>query len=156
MRISNFGKGRRVTVMFRLCLAIIVLLTMAVGGITLNTQPVKANGYSIIHISNCPTEPLHAHCGPYYVYDFDTAGSSMPSDGWGQEVRFEFSTATGTPWNNPYSPVFTNSQSTIYMEADGKLHYHFCDPDINKTYIFAVWVSERWWYNDVNGNPHMC
>ncbi len=44
MRTSNLGKGRRVAVLFRLCLAIMVLLTLAVGGLALNTQPVRAIG----------------------------------------------------------------------------------------------------------------
>ena len=42
MRTSNFGRGRRVAVLFRLCLATIVLLTLSVGGMALNTQPVQA------------------------------------------------------------------------------------------------------------------
>jgi len=44
MRKTNFGKGRHATVLFRSCLAIIVLFTMAVGGMALNTQPVRAIG----------------------------------------------------------------------------------------------------------------
>ena len=42
MRISSFGSGRRVAVLFRLCLATIVVLTLAVGGMALNPQPVQA------------------------------------------------------------------------------------------------------------------
>jgi hypothetical protein len=42
MRTPNFGKGQHVTVLFRLCLAIIVSLTLAMGGMTLDTKPVQA------------------------------------------------------------------------------------------------------------------
>lgn len=42
MTTSNFGKGQRATSFLRLCLAIIVLLTMAVGGTALTPQPVQA------------------------------------------------------------------------------------------------------------------
>ena len=42
MRTPNLGKGRRVAVLFRSCLAVIVVLTLAVGGMALNTEPVQA------------------------------------------------------------------------------------------------------------------
>jgi len=44
MRISSFGKGLRITGFFRLCLGIIVSLTLTMGGMAFNTQPVQAHG----------------------------------------------------------------------------------------------------------------
>ena len=42
MRTSNFAKGRLAAGFFRICLGIIVSLTLAMGGMALNTQPVQA------------------------------------------------------------------------------------------------------------------
>jgi len=42
MRTWNFGKCRRVTVFFRLCLVTIIALSLAMGGMALNTQPAQA------------------------------------------------------------------------------------------------------------------
>ncbi|MBM4445730.1 MAG: hypothetical protein FJ023_00010 [Chloroflexi bacterium] len=42
MRTWNFGKCRRAAVFFRLCLGIIVALTLSLGGMALNTQPAQA------------------------------------------------------------------------------------------------------------------
>ncbi len=42
MRTSNSGKGRRVTDFFRLCVCILILVTLAMGGMMLKTEPVQA------------------------------------------------------------------------------------------------------------------
>ena len=42
MRTSNFEKGRRAAVLLRLCLVIIVALTLSLGGMALNPLPVRA------------------------------------------------------------------------------------------------------------------
>ena len=69
MRTSNFGKGRRVAVLFRLCLAIIVLLTLAAGGMALNTQPVRALDIVPAPPANFPV----VECQPF-TYTFANDG----------------------------------------------------------------------------------
>ena len=51
MRTSNFGERRRVAGFFRLCMGIIVSLTLAMGGMSLNTQPVQAAPFDILPIA---------------------------------------------------------------------------------------------------------
>jgi len=58
MRTWNFGKCRRTAVFFRLCLVIIVALTLSLGGMALHTQPVRAIGIAAnpgftINVSEC-------------------------------------------------------------------------------------------------------
>lgn len=63
MRTSNFGKGRRAVGFFRLCLGIIVSLTLAMGGIALNTRPVQA---ITLHPTASFTENVTA-CVPFTI-----------------------------------------------------------------------------------------
>jgi hypothetical protein len=70
MRTSNFGNGRHVAVLVRLCLAIIVTLTIAVGGVTLKTGPVEA-AFDINPASY--TDNL-TECVPFAFTPFTQAG----------------------------------------------------------------------------------
>jgi hypothetical protein len=78
MRTSNFGKGRRVTVLFRLCLAIIVSLTLAMGGMALKTEPVQAVWMSITPPNL--TDNTLVEC-QYWEYQFthDCSDSDTPN-----------------------------------------------------------------------------
>lgn len=78
MRSSNFGKGRRVASFFRLCLAIIVLFTLAVGGMAITPQPVRAAPFDFV-----PPNPAYANsvteCVPFNLNPgFITGGDVCP------------------------------------------------------------------------------
>jgi len=76
MRTSNFGKGRRVTGFFRLCLGIIVSLTLTMGGIALNTQPVQA-----VYVLNATLVPVTwPECQPF-TYTFTATGATCAPSG---------------------------------------------------------------------------
>ena len=70
MRTSNFGRGRRVAALFRLCLATIVLLTLAVGGMALNPQPVEA----AFEINPASYTDNLTECTPFAFTPFTQAG----------------------------------------------------------------------------------
>jgi hypothetical protein len=93
MRTSNFGNGWRVAVLFRLCLAIIVLLTLAVGGVALNPQPVQALTINPATLTDNATECQYwehqftytptpicnpASCPPYQHYHWWVIGTPPP------------------------------------------------------------------------------
>jgi hypothetical protein len=77
MRTWNFVKGRRFTVLFRSCLAIIVALTLGVGGMALNTQPVQA---ALTVVGPCPLT-LDVPACEVLEYDFDWSGTSLAPPG---------------------------------------------------------------------------
>ncbi len=61
MRTANFARGRLAAGFFRICLGIIVSLTLAAGGMALNTQPVQA-----VTINPAgPTAMVLTECKPY-------------------------------------------------------------------------------------------
>jgi hypothetical protein len=78
MRTPNFGKGRPLTGLFRLCLAIIVALTLAMGGMALKTEPVQAVWMSITPPNL--TDNTLVEC-QYWEYQFthDCSDSDTPS-----------------------------------------------------------------------------
>jgi hypothetical protein len=120
MRISNFGEGRHVVVFFRLCLAILIVLTFAVGGIVLNTEPVQAIG-----INADPVPPIDVpECTPF-------------------TIQF---TATGTvctPPPNPFFWIIGVVPAWITLDPDTGL-LTGCAPvgEDGNTYNFVVGVSE--------------
>ena len=61
MRTSNFGNGRRAAKIFRLCLGIIVSLTLAMGGMALNATPVHA----VDILPKGPTPMIWPACQPF-------------------------------------------------------------------------------------------
>ena len=120
MRTSNFGRGQRVAVLFRLCLAVIVLLTLAVGGIALNTEPVQAIG-----ITAAPVPPVNVpECVPF-------------------TIQF---TATGTvciPPPNPFFWMVGALPTWVTLDPNTGL-LTGCPPlgEAGNTYNFWVGVSE--------------
>ena len=73
MRTSNFAEGRGVAGFFRLCLGIVVILTLAMGGMALNTQPVQA------HTVNLPViPPILLECVPFTIAFSHTAADCPP------------------------------------------------------------------------------
>lgn len=128
----NFVKGRRVTVMFRLCLGIIVLLTMVMGGITLNTQPVQA-ALTISQPSPCPIN-LHVKPCLNYGLQFKWSGTDCPPlhPAWKW-----YWYCTGL------SPALADPNSYAHLDQNsGLLSYRFCKLDAGKTFTFKVWVTE--------------
>jgi hypothetical protein len=120
MRTSNFREGRRAAVFFRLCLAIIVSLTLAMAGMALKTEPVRAIG-----ITADPVPPVDVpECVPF-------------------TIQF---TATGTVCPTPPNPFFwTWGVLPIWVTLDpdtGLLTG--CPPlgEAGNTYNFFVGVSE--------------
>ncbi len=133
MRTSNFGKGQRLTGLFRLCLGIIVALSLAMGGMTLNTQPVQA---AIEIVGPCPIT-IHAKpCLPG-TYDFDWTGSSWDPP---HAERWDF-------WWSGLNPALTDPNSHAYLDGEsGVLSYRFCKDDAGKTFTFEIIVTEYYWY----------
>jgi len=78
MRTANHAKGSRVAGFFRLCLGIIVAVTLAMGGMALNTSPVQA---LTITPSN-PILPPATVCEPWtgvqFTYGNVGCGTVMP------------------------------------------------------------------------------
>lgn len=133
MRTWNFVKGQRLASFFRLCLAIIVALTLAVGGMTLNTKPVQA-AITISQPSPCPYTVHVKPCLPGEL-QFEWSGtgfpSSTPADDW-------------TWWWSGLSPALTDPNSYAYLDEDsGILSYRFCEDDAGKTFTFWVIVTEH-------------
>ena len=130
MRTWNFVKGRRVTDLFRLCLAIIVLLTMAVGGITLNTQPVQA-ALTISQPSPCP---VNLHVKPCVKGQLQFMWSGTDCNPGPSLYQY---------WNwTPLNQAPTGASSISLDMNTGLLVYRFCKDDIGKTFTFSVWVNE--------------
>lgn len=132
----NFVKGRRVTDLFRLCLGIIVLVTMVMGGITLNTQPVQA-ALTISQPSPCPIN-LHVKPCVNHGLQFKWSGTGFsppPLMNWW---------ATNWYWyQTPLSPALADPNSYVYLNQNsGLLSYRFCKLDAGKTFTFKVWVRE--------------
>jgi len=75
MRTSNFAKGRRAAGFFRLCLGIIISLTLAMGGTALNTAPVSAIGLQLF-----PAVFNMIECTPFtYTFAVDPVTCACPS-----------------------------------------------------------------------------
>jgi ribosomal protein L40E len=86
MRASNFGKGRRAAFFFRLCLGIIVSLTLAMGGMALNTQPVQAALFDILPLAYNDNV---TECMAFSFSPFSTGGSScIPGPGPAQFIYY--------------------------------------------------------------------
>lgn len=87
MRTPNLWKGRRAAGFFRLCLGIIVSLTLASGGITLNTAPVQAL-FDIVAPFNFPVDNV-TECQPFTInHNFSTAGEACPLPPPGDSIFF--------------------------------------------------------------------
>jgi hypothetical protein len=66
MRTSNLGKGQRAAGLLRICMSLIVIFSMAIGGLSLNTEPVQA------HTLVAPVIPaILPECVPF-TYTFTT------------------------------------------------------------------------------------
>jgi hypothetical protein len=134
MRTRNFVKGRRFTVLFRLCLAIIVLLTLAVGGMTLNTQPVQAQ---LTIDGPCNTILEVPACVPF-IYRFYWKGTSLDPAG-----IHHF-------WEHDTLPLLTGTKSWLIVKAEDDAPYlEICgcfDKEyyIGYTFQFEIWVTELW------------
>jgi len=120
MRTSNFVEGRHVVVFFRLCLAILIALTLAVGEMVLNTEPVQAIG-----IDADPVPPIDVpECAPF-------------------TIQF---TATGTVCTPPPNPFFwTWGAVPAWMTLDPNTGLLTGCPPLGEdgnTYNFWVGVSE--------------
>jgi hypothetical protein len=74
MRTSNFGKWRRAAGLFRLCLVLIVALTLSLGGMALHTQPVRAIG-----ITATPAATINvSECQPFTIQFTATGTACTP------------------------------------------------------------------------------
>jgi len=93
MRTSNFGKGWRAAGFFRLCLGIIVSLTLAMGGMVLTPRPVHAFDLDII-----PLVQPDVNVGP--CENFTTAQLTITS------VCQVPPNAYCVPWNLPEAHFF--------------------------------------------------
>ena len=73
MRTWKFGKCRKTEVFFRLCLVIIVTLTMSLGSLALDTRPVRAIG-----INAAPGASINVNeCQPFTI-QFTATGTVCP------------------------------------------------------------------------------
>ncbi|MBN1374857.1 MAG: zinc ribbon domain-containing protein [Dehalococcoidia bacterium] len=86
MRISNFIKGRHAAGFFRICLVIIIALTLAAGGIVVDSAPAQAD----IVVSPDPTNVSWQECVHIAPITFTHGPSANPPPlpGWPPEVFF--------------------------------------------------------------------
>jgi len=102
MRTSNFTEGRRVAGFFRLCLGIIISLTLAAGGMALNTQPVKAADPVIIPLVQPPINPPECvtfTTAPLNITSSCTNPPMTPCPGWPNEIHwFWWASANPPAW----------------------------------------------------------
>jgi hypothetical protein len=139
MRTSNFGKGRRIEGFFRLCLGIIVSLTLAMGGLALNPAPVPAldilpippPAYTVQECQSLTVQFAHdnnyINCTvpPYTDYFFLWGFGGLPLDStWDMNTGVLTvcprlgSSAGGTPagsGNYPFAVIVTS------MDANGNV-----------------------------------
>jgi len=104
MRTSNFAKGLRVAGFFRLCLGIIVSLTLAMGGMALTPRPVQAN--TIVTPAIPATLP---ECVPF-TYTFSVTWPPPIPPRCANLIYWTFPGTTGVPvWMNlnPVTGVLT-------------------------------------------------
>jgi hypothetical protein len=74
MRTWNFGKSRRATVFFRLCLVTIVALSLVMGGMALHPRPVRA----AIGITAAPAAAISVpECQPFTIQFTATPGTTL-------------------------------------------------------------------------------
>ncbi|MHB8085928.1 MAG: putative Ig domain-containing protein [Dehalococcoidia bacterium] len=121
MRISNFAKGRLVAGFFRICLGIVISLTLAMGGTALNTQPVQAIG-----ITATPSATITIpECLPFTI-QFAATGTSC------------------TPPPNPFFWTWGPVPSWITLDSNSGLLTGCPPPGSNSgsPYSFVVGVSE--------------
>ena len=97
MRTSNFREGWRTAGFFRICLGIIVTLTLAMGGMALNTQPVQA-----VWVLVSPAIPANLpECVPF-TYTFTTTGATCDPAGL---TYMTWPGTTGVPYWMNIDPV---------------------------------------------------
>ena len=132
MRIWSFAKGRHIAGVFRLCLAVIVSLTLGVGSIALNTQPVRAD-ITISQPSPCPYTMYVKPCLP------GTLQLQWTGTGYGSGC-----TVDDHMWWIQGVPNLQNQHSYFtYNYKTGLISYRFCQEDTNKDYTFTVYVYEH-------------
>ncbi len=129
MRTSNFTKSRRAVGFFRLCLCILIALTLATGGMALNTKPVQAQFDINPAVWNSPPLP---ECLPFVGPTFTNTCCTCSNPA--RNVFFWLlDTGTGVPpWVNldPNTGVLSGCPPKDASLAPGP------------TYTFGVYCTE--------------
>ena len=130
MRIPNLGKGWRIAGFCRLCIGIMVTLTLAAGGMALSTAPVQAAAFDIVAPFTFPGDNV-SECRPFSIdHHFSTVGEACPNLPIGDSVYY---------WGDLATPSWVHIDS-----GTGVISGCADNGTAPGPYTFNIWASKHY------------